>query len=233
MPSNDNIKIRIKNKKDSSLNWNSENPILLDGELGIESDTGLIKIGDGITTWDKLKYSNSTKAEQDSNGNLIIDHYATKTELTNISNSFNLSINEIENTFLTKTDAANTYVDLSTVQTISGAKTFTSALDAHEIITSSVTVANGAIKLAANNQAQLGSLGIYFQVGSISGSPTLTATQYAGNAATATNTTNDSAGNKIIDTYATKVELSNINEEIREMLGNSTANVYATATLID
>lgn len=98
MPNNNNeIKIRIKHKKDSSSNWNSKNPILLDGELGIESDTGRIKIGDGTTTWDKLKYSNSIRAEQDSEGNLIIDHYATKIELTNAIDKLNTHTHNINN----------------------------------------------------------------------------------------------------------------------------------------
>ena len=33
------------------------NPLLLAGELGIETDTGKYKIGDGVTTWNSLNYS--------------------------------------------------------------------------------------------------------------------------------------------------------------------------------
>ena len=32
------------------------NPTLAQGELGIELDTGRIKIGDGVTAWNTLKY---------------------------------------------------------------------------------------------------------------------------------------------------------------------------------
>ena len=35
----------------------SPSPILGEGELGIESDTGLVKIGDGEKDWNQLEYS--------------------------------------------------------------------------------------------------------------------------------------------------------------------------------
>lgn len=47
---------RIKQKIDSSSNWSKNNPILLDGEIGIEKETGKIKIGDGVTKWSQLNY---------------------------------------------------------------------------------------------------------------------------------------------------------------------------------
>lgn len=37
--------------------WNAD-VVLLKGEIGIETDTGLFKIGDGATTWSNLKYAN-------------------------------------------------------------------------------------------------------------------------------------------------------------------------------
>lgn len=39
--------------------WTSVNPILAPGELGIESDTNYIKIGDGKTPWNELEYANT------------------------------------------------------------------------------------------------------------------------------------------------------------------------------
>jgi hypothetical protein len=43
------INTRIQHKYDTSTNWSNENPTLLAGELGVESDTGKFKIGDGST----------------------------------------------------------------------------------------------------------------------------------------------------------------------------------------
>lgn len=51
-----NTKIVVRN--DSSANWATKNPILLKGELGIEIDTNLIKIGNGTATWSELSYVN-------------------------------------------------------------------------------------------------------------------------------------------------------------------------------
>lgn len=47
---------KINFRKDTSLNWSSNNPILLEGEPGFETNTGSLKIGDGITPWNDLIY---------------------------------------------------------------------------------------------------------------------------------------------------------------------------------
>lgn len=36
--------------------WEQNNPVLLDGEVGIEKDTNKIKIGNGINGWNSLPY---------------------------------------------------------------------------------------------------------------------------------------------------------------------------------
>ena len=59
------IVTRIQNKYDPSTEWANNNPILLVGEIGFESDTGKFKIGDGERTWLKLPYAASTPAEVD------------------------------------------------------------------------------------------------------------------------------------------------------------------------
>ena len=42
---------RIQIRRDTSSNWTSNNPILLQGEFGYELNTGYAKIGDGQTAW--------------------------------------------------------------------------------------------------------------------------------------------------------------------------------------
>jgi hypothetical protein len=42
---------RILLRRDSSANWETNNPVLLSGEPGYETDTGKLKIGDGVSTW--------------------------------------------------------------------------------------------------------------------------------------------------------------------------------------
>jgi hypothetical protein len=45
---------RILLRRDSSTNWETNNPVLLSGEPGYETDTGKLKIGDGVSTWSDL-----------------------------------------------------------------------------------------------------------------------------------------------------------------------------------
>lgn len=48
----------IKLRRDTAANWTSSNPVLATGELGLETDTLLFKIGNGATAWASLSYRN-------------------------------------------------------------------------------------------------------------------------------------------------------------------------------
>lgn len=48
--------LRIEAASDTAANWTSNNPTLGVGELGVESDTGRMKVGDGATAWTALDY---------------------------------------------------------------------------------------------------------------------------------------------------------------------------------
>jgi hypothetical protein len=45
-----------KQRRDTAANWTTQNPTLLAGEIGLESDTGYWKVGDGTTAWASLAY---------------------------------------------------------------------------------------------------------------------------------------------------------------------------------
>lgn len=47
---------QIQSRNDTAANWSSVNPVLLKGEIGIEIDTRKMKVGDGTTEWNSLKY---------------------------------------------------------------------------------------------------------------------------------------------------------------------------------
>lgn len=47
----------IQIRKDTAANWTTNNPTLLSGEIGLETDTRRVKIGDGATLWNALAYS--------------------------------------------------------------------------------------------------------------------------------------------------------------------------------
>lgn len=48
--------VQIQLRRGTASAWTAANPILADGEIGIESDTDLFKIGDGLTAWTSLSY---------------------------------------------------------------------------------------------------------------------------------------------------------------------------------
>ena len=49
-----NTKIQLRNG--TAAEWTAKNPVLLKGEMGIETDTHKIKVGDGSTQWSNLAY---------------------------------------------------------------------------------------------------------------------------------------------------------------------------------
>ena len=48
--------VQIQLRNDTAANWTSANPVLAQGEVGLETDTRLFKIGDGVKTWSELDY---------------------------------------------------------------------------------------------------------------------------------------------------------------------------------
>ena len=51
------VKTTIQVRRDTAANWTSTNPTLAAGEIGFESDTNKIKIGNGSSTWTALNYA--------------------------------------------------------------------------------------------------------------------------------------------------------------------------------
>lgn len=48
---------RIQFRRDTKERWASINPILMEGEIGLETDTQHQKIGDGVNAWNNLEYT--------------------------------------------------------------------------------------------------------------------------------------------------------------------------------
>ena len=62
------LTVRIRQKYDTAENWSKNNPILLAGEIGIESNTNMIKIGNGTSHWNDLTYAGGGEG-----GSVIVD----------------------------------------------------------------------------------------------------------------------------------------------------------------
>ena len=49
--------IQIQMRRGTAAQWTSGNPTLASGEMGVETDTDKIKVGDGATAWTSLGYT--------------------------------------------------------------------------------------------------------------------------------------------------------------------------------
>ena len=47
---------RIQFRRDTKARWAEVNPVLMEGEVGLEVDTQNIKMGDGEHAWNDLEY---------------------------------------------------------------------------------------------------------------------------------------------------------------------------------
>ena len=81
----------VQHLYDTSENWTTNNPVLRGGELGIESDTSKIKVGNGTDHWNDLDYSGADDAQIqgliDSNKGAMysLDAVEGKTDLESIA----------------------------------------------------------------------------------------------------------------------------------------------------
>lgn len=64
----DILNTKIVSRNDISSNWTRANPILLLGEIGIETDTNKLKVGNGVNNWNDLPYMMSDSGKS----NIII-----------------------------------------------------------------------------------------------------------------------------------------------------------------
>lgn len=62
------IPVRVQHKRMSASDWASSSLILLDGELGVESDTGNIKVGNGRDRFSALQYLTGPKGDRGERG---------------------------------------------------------------------------------------------------------------------------------------------------------------------
>jgi hypothetical protein len=86
--------VRIQLRRDTAENWGLSNPVLREGELGIETDTLKIKIGNG-TPWNSItNYANVVPSDL----NTTLDGYVTVNDIgaqggvVGLNNSYNAII---------------------------------------------------------------------------------------------------------------------------------------------
>lgn len=62
------IPVRVQHKRMSASDWASSSLVLLNGELGVESDTGRVKVGNGRDRFSALQYLTGPKGDRGERG---------------------------------------------------------------------------------------------------------------------------------------------------------------------
>ena len=76
------VKVTLQIRHSTSTDWTTRNPVLAQGEYGLETNTFLIKVGDGVRDWAHLPYLNKLNAsyfKQETDGSLTFsDEFMNK-----------------------------------------------------------------------------------------------------------------------------------------------------------
>ena len=114
--------VKIQLRRDTASNWSTNNPVLAEGEIGIEIDTTLMKVGDGTTAWNDLPYMNdlgiklTQQTITSSNGSATIDW----------RNGTNAIITLTENTTVSFTNPGQPcHLQIEVIQDTTGGHTLT------------------------------------------------------------------------------------------------------------
>jgi hypothetical protein len=70
-------------RRGTAVEWTAANPILAEGEMGLEKDTNKYKIGNGITNWNGLEYS-SLPADVYTKDQSVVRHDNEAIDLDNL-----------------------------------------------------------------------------------------------------------------------------------------------------
>lgn len=49
--------VKLQLRRGTAAQWSAANPLLAEGEMGVELDTGKFKVGNGINRWNQVEYT--------------------------------------------------------------------------------------------------------------------------------------------------------------------------------
>lgn len=101
---------RILIRRDTAANWTASNPTLGAGELGGETDTGKLKIGNGSTAWNSLSYQAGVTSV---NGNTGIVTGLATTNNASFTGTFSAPTGTITSTMLADGTIVNADINAS------------------------------------------------------------------------------------------------------------------------
>ena len=93
---------QIQIRRDTAANWTAANPVLAQGEIGIELDglgtsTVLQKIGDGVTAWNDLPYQESGGGVETVSGDGV-NNADPKNPVLSFPNPSDIGLGNVDNT---------------------------------------------------------------------------------------------------------------------------------------
>ena len=94
---------QIQFRRGTTLEWFTANPLLVEGELGIELDTGKIKLGNGVQSWNSLAYATGADGPQGIQG---IQGIQGETGNAGLATTNSLLISPIEQSNVVSTGAS-------------------------------------------------------------------------------------------------------------------------------
>lgn len=121
--------IQMQQRRAPAASWTSANPILADGEIGLETDTQKLKFGDGTTAWATLPYFSGSTVDISGKANIASPTFtgvpaaptaAVDTNTTQIATTAfvvgqgYLKSATAASTYLTQATAASTYLTTAT-----------------------------------------------------------------------------------------------------------------------
>jgi len=92
------VQVKFQLRGDTAANWASVNPVLLNNELGLETDTKKLKVGNGSTAWNSLAYFPSIVTGGTVLGNLEIGTTGTLTFEGSTADGFETTLGVINPT---------------------------------------------------------------------------------------------------------------------------------------
>jgi hypothetical protein len=113
----------IQLRRGTASQWTSANTVLTSGEVGFETDTRRIKIGDGTTEWNSLSYFNSVQTNaRTSSYTLVLSDNERLVEINNASaNNLTVPLNSsVAFPIGTKIDILQTGAGQTTIDPVSG-----------------------------------------------------------------------------------------------------------------
>jgi len=69
--------VQLQFRRGTALEWTNANPILAEGELGLELDSNKFKLGNGNTRWNSLLYTSTFNITKDTSSDIAYPTYVT------------------------------------------------------------------------------------------------------------------------------------------------------------